>query len=52
MPQDGHLSDDPHSATAWVNMLGVPAISISAGLYDSGLLFGIEISTQSGTMTI
>jgi len=52
MPQAGHLSDDPHSATAWVNMLGVPAISISAGLYDSGLLFGIEISTQSGTMTI
>ena len=46
MPQDGHLSDGPHSATAWVNMLGVPAISIPAGFYDSGLPFGIEISTR------
>ena len=46
MPQDGHLGDGPHSATAWVNMLGVPAISIPAGFYDSGLPFGIEISTR------
>ncbi|MBS1805202.1 MAG: amidase [Acidobacteria bacterium] len=46
MPQDGHLSDGPHSDTAWVNMLGVPAISIPAGFYDSGLPFGIEISTR------
>jgi amidase len=46
MPQDGHLSDGPHSATAWVNMLGVPAISIPAGFYDSGLPFGIEISAR------
>jgi Asp-tRNA(Asn)/Glu-tRNA(Gln) amidotransferase A subunit family amidase len=46
MPQDGHLSDGPHSATAWVNMLGVPAISIPGGFYDSGLPFGIEISTR------
>ena len=46
MPQEGHLSDGPHSATAWVNMLGVPAISIPAGFYDSGLPFGIEISTR------
>jgi amidase len=46
MPQDGHVSDGPHSATAWVNMLGVPAISIPAGFYDSGLPFGIEISTR------
>lgn len=46
MPQDGHLSDGPHSATAWVNMLGVPAISIPAGFYDSGLPFGIEMSTR------
>lgn len=46
MPQDGHLSDGPHSATGWVNMLGVPAISIPGGFYDSGLPFGIEISTR------
>jgi len=46
MPQNGHLSDGPHSATAWVNMLGVPAISIPGGFYDSGLPFGIEISTR------
>ena len=46
MPQDGHLSDGPHSATGWVNMLGVPAISIPAGLYESRLPFGIEISTR------
>ena len=46
MPQNGHLSDGPHSATGWVNMLGVPAISIPAGFYDSGLPFGIEISTR------
>ena len=46
MPQDGQLSSGPHSATAWVNMLGVPAISIPAGFYDSGLPFGIEISTR------
>ena len=46
MPQDGRLSEGPHSATGWVNMLGVPAISIPAGFYDSGLPFGIEISTR------
>lgn len=46
MPQDGDLSGGPHSATGWVNMLGVPAISIPAGFYDSGLPFGIEISTR------
>jgi amidase len=46
MPQDGQISGGPHSATGWVNMLGVPAISIPAGFYDSGLPFGIEISTR------
>ncbi len=46
MPQDGRLTSGPHSATGWVNMLGVPAISIPAGFYDSGLPFGIEISTR------
>jgi amidase len=46
MPQNGHLSDGPHSDTAWVNMLGVPAISFPAGFYADGLPFGIEISTR------
>jgi amidase len=46
MPQDGQISGGPHSATGWVNMLGVPAISIPAGFYDSGLPFGIEISSR------
>jgi Asp-tRNA(Asn)/Glu-tRNA(Gln) amidotransferase A subunit family amidase len=46
MPQDGDISGGPHSATGWVNMLGVPAISIPAGFYDDGLPFGIEISTR------
>jgi amidase len=46
MPQDGELSGGPHSATGWVNMLGVPAISIPAGFYENGLPFGIEISTR------
>ncbi len=46
MPQDGRLSEGPHSATGWVNMLGVPAISLPAGFYDTGLPFGIEISAR------
>jgi amidase len=46
MPQNGHLSEGPHSDTAWVNMLGVPAISIPAGFYSNGLPFNIEISTR------
>jgi Asp-tRNA(Asn)/Glu-tRNA(Gln) amidotransferase A subunit family amidase len=46
MPQDGRLSEGPHSDTAWVNMIGVPAISFPAGFYPNGLPFGIEISTR------
>ena len=46
MPQDGQISGGPHSATGWVNMLGVPAISIPAGFYADGLPFGIEISAR------
>lgn len=46
MPQNGTLSTGPHSDTAWVNMLGVPAISIPAGFYADGLPFGIEISAR------
>ncbi|MBM3771546.1 MAG: amidase [Acidimicrobiia bacterium] len=44
MPQDGRLSEGPHSATSWVNMLGVPAIVVPAGFYASGLPFGLEFS--------
>jgi Asp-tRNA(Asn)/Glu-tRNA(Gln) amidotransferase A subunit family amidase len=46
MPQDGRLSEGPHSDTDWVNMLGVPAISFPAGFYANGLPFGIEISAR------
>jgi len=46
MPQDGRVSEGPHSDTGWVNMLGVPAISFPAGFYQDGLPFGIEISTR------
>ena len=44
MPQDGRVSEGPHSATSWVNMIGVPAVVVSAGYYASGLPFGIEFS--------
>jgi amidase len=44
MAQDGRLSDGPHSATSWVNMLGVPAVVVVGGFYDSGLPFGMEFS--------
>lgn len=44
MPQDGRVSEGPHSATSWVNMLGVPAVVVPAGYYTSGLPFGLEFS--------
>ena len=44
MPQDGGLSQGPHSLTSWVNMLGVPAVSVAGGYYESGLPFGLEFS--------
>jgi amidase len=46
MPQDGHLSDGPHSATGWVNMLGVPAVVVVGGFYPGGLPFGLEFSAR------
>ncbi|HEX5182646.1 MAG TPA: amidase [Allosphingosinicella sp.] len=46
MPQDHQISGGPHSATDWVNMIGVPAISIPAGFYADGLPFGIEFSAR------
>src|SRR6185312_16775274 len=44
MPQDGRVSGGPHSATSWVNMIGVPAVVVPAGFYASGLPFGLEFS--------
>jgi len=44
MPQYGQVTDGPHSATSWVNMLGVPAVVVAGGFYDSGLPFGMEFS--------
>jgi Asp-tRNA(Asn)/Glu-tRNA(Gln) amidotransferase A subunit family amidase len=46
MPQDGKLSGGPHSATGWVNMIGVPAVVVPGGFYPSGLPFGLEISAR------
>ena len=49
MPQDGHVSDGPHSATSWLNMIGVPAVVVPAGFYASGLPFGLEFSGRPWT---
>lgn len=49
LPQDGGLSGGPHSATSWVNMLGVPAVVVPAGFYTSGLPFGLEFSGRPWT---
>ncbi len=46
MPQDGKISGGPHSETAWVNKIGVPAITVPAGFYPNGLPFGLEISAR------
>jgi Asp-tRNA(Asn)/Glu-tRNA(Gln) amidotransferase A subunit family amidase len=47
MPQDGRVSEGPHSATSWVNMIGVPAVVVPAGFYASGLPFGLEFSARA-----
>ncbi|HEY2908586.1 MAG TPA: amidase [Vicinamibacterales bacterium] len=49
MPQNGRVSEGPHSATSWVNMIGVPAVVVPAGFYASGLPFGLEFSTRPWT---
>ena len=49
MPQDGALSAGPHSATSWINMLGVPAVVVPAGFYPNGLPFGLEFSGRPWT---
>jgi Asp-tRNA(Asn)/Glu-tRNA(Gln) amidotransferase A subunit family amidase len=46
MPQDGRLSSGPHSNTSWVNMIGVPAVVVPAGFYQSGLPFGLEFAAR------
>jgi amidase len=46
MPQDGKISEGPHSDTAWVNMIGVPAVVVPGGFYPGGLPFGLEISAR------
>jgi amidase len=46
MPQDGRLSEGPHSDTGWVNMIGIPAVVVPGGFYPSGLPFGLEISAR------
>ena len=40
----GQRSSGPHSSTAWVNRIGVPAVSIPGGRYENGLPFGVEMS--------
>ena len=37
LPQNGEVSDGPHSDTGWTNMLGVPAVVVSGGFYPGGL---------------
>ena len=49
MLQDGGISGGPHSATSWVNMIGVPAVVVPAGFYPSGLPFGLEFSGRPWT---
>lgn len=49
MPQNGGLSSGPHSATSWVNMIGVPAVVVPAGFYANGLPFGLEFSARPWT---
>ncbi len=46
MPQNGRLSEGPHSATGWVNMIGVPAVVVPGGFYPGGLPFGLELSAR------
>jgi Asp-tRNA(Asn)/Glu-tRNA(Gln) amidotransferase A subunit family amidase len=46
MPQDGRVSEGPHSATSWTNMIGVPAVVVPGGFYASGLPFGLEFSAR------
>lgn len=44
MPQDGRLSEGPHSLTGFANVIGVPAVVVAGGFYPDGLPFGLEFS--------
>ena len=46
MPQEGKISEGPHSNTGWVNMIGVPAVVVPGGFYPDGLPFGLEMSAR------
>jgi Asp-tRNA(Asn)/Glu-tRNA(Gln) amidotransferase A subunit family amidase len=46
MPQYGKLTGGPHSATDWVNMIGVPAVVVVGPFYPGGLPFGLEFSSR------
>jgi len=46
MPQDGKISEGPHSAMGWVNMIGVPAVVVPGGFYPDGLPLGLELSAR------
>ena len=46
MAAGGRRSAGPHSNTGWVNVIGVPAMSLPGGFYANGLPFGLEISTK------
>jgi Asp-tRNA(Asn)/Glu-tRNA(Gln) amidotransferase A subunit family amidase len=46
MPQEGRISEGPHSDTGWVNMIGVPAVVVPGGFYSDGLPFGLELSAR------
>jgi amidase len=46
MPQEGKISEGPHSVTGWVNMVGVPAVVVPGGFYPDGLPFGLELSAR------
>jgi Asp-tRNA(Asn)/Glu-tRNA(Gln) amidotransferase A subunit family amidase len=44
--QAGSRSSGPHSNTGWVNVIGVPAVSVPGGFYRNGLPSGIELSAK------
>jgi Asp-tRNA(Asn)/Glu-tRNA(Gln) amidotransferase A subunit family amidase len=44
MPQDGRLSEGPHSVTSFANVIGVPAVVVVGGFYSDGLPYGLEFS--------
>jgi Asp-tRNA(Asn)/Glu-tRNA(Gln) amidotransferase A subunit family amidase len=43
---EGRRSSGPHSHTAWVNPLGLPAVVVPGGFFANGLPFGLEFSTR------